>query len=92
MISDLYRRVQREGDRAVILRHLTTMAHCPLRFIPTRSIEAPMFLLDPFKKQGKDRTPYEWFEQVILGVLVFIIAIIIIYLLILSGQRFSLRN
>ena len=43
-----------------------------------------MFLLDLFKKQGKGRTPYEWFEQVILGALVFIIAIIIIYSLILS--------
>ena len=43
-----------------------------------------MFLLDLFKKQAKGRTPYEWFEQVILGVLVFIIAIIIISSLILS--------
>jgi uncharacterized membrane protein (DUF373 family) len=43
-----------------------------------------MFLLDLFKKRAKGRTPYEWFEQMILGVLVFIIAIIIIYTLILA--------
>lgn len=43
-----------------------------------------MFLLDVFRKQADGRTPYEWFEQVILGILVFIIAIIIIYSLSLS--------
>jgi uncharacterized membrane protein (DUF373 family) len=45
---------------------------------------ALMFLLDLFKKQAKGRTPYEWFEQIILGTLVFIIAIIIVYSLILA--------
>jgi uncharacterized membrane protein (DUF373 family) len=43
-----------------------------------------VFLLDVFRKQANGRTPYEWFEQVILGILVFTIAIIIIYSLILS--------
>jgi hypothetical protein len=38
-----------------------------------------VFLLDVFRKQANGRTPYEWFEQVILGILVFTIAIIIIY-------------
>ncbi len=44
-----------------------------------------MFLLDLFRKQAKGRTPYEWFEQLILGILVFIISIIIVYALILVG-------
>jgi uncharacterized membrane protein (DUF373 family) len=43
-----------------------------------------VFLLDVFRKQANGRTPYEWFEQVILGILVFTIAIIIVYSLILS--------
>jgi uncharacterized membrane protein (DUF373 family) len=43
-----------------------------------------VFLLDVFRKQANGRTPYEWFEQVILGILVFAIGIIIIYSLILS--------
>ena len=43
-----------------------------------------MFLFDLFKKQAKGRTPYEWFEQIILGVLVLIVAIIIVYSLILA--------
>jgi uncharacterized membrane protein (DUF373 family) len=43
-----------------------------------------VFLLDLFRKQANGRTPYEWFEQVILLILVFAIAIIIIYSLILS--------
>ena len=42
-----------------------------------------MFLLDVFRKQARARTPYEAFEQVILSILVFIIAIIIVYSLIL---------
>src|SRR5208282_2458408 len=44
-----------------------------------------MFLLDLFRKQAKGHTPYEWFEQIILGILVFIISIIILYALILVG-------
>ena len=52
-----------------------------------------MFLLDVFRKQANGRTPYEWFEQIILGLLVFVIALIIIYTLILSiitvGNDFS---
>jgi len=44
-----------------------------------------MFLLDLFRKQAKGRTPYEWFEQLVLGILVFIISIIIVYALILVG-------
>jgi len=43
-----------------------------------------MFLLDLFRKQAKGRTPYEWFEQIILGILVFIIAIVIVYSFILA--------
>ena len=43
-----------------------------------------MFLLDVFRKQANGRTPYEWFEKIILGLLVFVIALIIIYTLILS--------
>jgi len=42
-----------------------------------------VFLLDLFRKQARGRTPYEGFEQVILGTLVFIISIIIVYALIL---------
>ena len=38
-----------------------------------------MFLLDLFKKRAKGRTPYEWFEQIILGIMVFIISLVIIY-------------
>jgi uncharacterized membrane protein (DUF373 family) len=52
-----------------------------------------VFLLDVFRKQANGRTPYEWFEQIILGLLVFVIALIIIYTLILSimtvGNDFS---
>jgi len=43
-----------------------------------------VFLLDVFRKQADGRTPYEWFEQIILGILVFIIGMIIIYSLSLS--------
>ena len=43
-----------------------------------------MFLLDLFRKQAKGRTPYEWFEQIILGILVFIIAVVIVYSFILA--------
>ena len=43
-----------------------------------------MFLFDLFKKQAKDRTPYEWLEKTILGILVFIMAVITIYCLILA--------
>jgi uncharacterized membrane protein (DUF373 family) len=46
-------------------------------------MEISVFLLDLFRKQARGRTPYEGFEQVILGILVFIISIIIIYALIL---------
>jgi uncharacterized membrane protein (DUF373 family) len=46
--------------------------------------EGSVFLLDLFKKRAKGRTPYEWFEQTILGTLVLIIAIITIYSLILA--------
>jgi hypothetical protein len=43
-----------------------------------------MFLLDLFRKQARGRTPYEWFEQIVLGILVFVIAIVIVYCLILA--------
>ena len=43
-----------------------------------------MFLLDVFRKQAKGRTPYEWFEQIILGIMVLIISLVIVYSLILA--------
>ena len=43
-----------------------------------------MFLLDVFRKQSKGRTLYEWFEQIILGLTVFMISLVIIYSLILA--------
>ena len=43
-----------------------------------------MFLLDVFRKQTKGRTLYEWFEQIILGIVVFIISLVIVYSLILT--------
>jgi uncharacterized membrane protein (DUF373 family) len=48
-------------------------------------MEAPMFLLDLFRRRAKGHTPYEWFEQIILGILVFIISTIIVYALIMVG-------
>ena len=44
-----------------------------------------MFLLDVFRKQTKGRTLYEWFEQIILGIVVFIISLVIVYSLILAS-------
>jgi uncharacterized membrane protein (DUF373 family) len=63
------------------------MAHChsdqnELALLGQRG--SLVFLLDVFRKQADGRTPYEWFEQIILGILVFIITIIIIYSLSLS--------
>jgi uncharacterized membrane protein (DUF373 family) len=43
-----------------------------------------VLLLDVFRKQAKGRTPYEWFEQIVLGVIVFIISLVIIYSLVLA--------
>jgi uncharacterized membrane protein (DUF373 family) len=43
-----------------------------------------LFLLDVFRKQTKGRTLYEWFEQIILGLTVFMISLVIIYSLILA--------
>jgi uncharacterized membrane protein (DUF373 family) len=62
------------------------MAHCHSDQTNSRNLDKGgcVFLLDVFRKQANGRTPYEWFEQVILGILVFTIAIIIIYSLILS--------
>jgi uncharacterized membrane protein (DUF373 family) len=45
--------------------------------------EAYVLLLDVFRKRDRGRTAYEGFEQVVLGILVFIISLIIIYSLIL---------
>jgi len=42
-----------------------------------------VFLLNLFKKRAKGRTPYEWFEQIILGIMVFIISLVIIYSVVL---------
>jgi len=38
-----------------------------------------VFLLDMFRKQAKGRTAYEWFEQIILGIIVIIMSLVIIY-------------
>jgi uncharacterized membrane protein (DUF373 family) len=43
-----------------------------------------VFLLDVFRKQAKGRTIYEWFEQIVLSILVFIICLIIVYSLIIA--------
>ena len=42
-----------------------------------------MFLLDVFRKQAKGRTIYEWFEQIVLSILVLIICLVIVYSLII---------
>jgi len=42
-----------------------------------------VFLLDVFRKQAKGRTIYEWFEQIVLSVLVLIICLVIVYSLII---------
>ena len=44
-----------------------------------------MFLLDVFRKRTKGRTLYEWFEQIILGIVVFIMSLVIVYSLILAA-------
>jgi len=43
-----------------------------------------VLLLDVFRKRAKGRTPYEWFEQIILGIIVFIMSLVIIYSLVLA--------
>ena len=43
-----------------------------------------MFLLDVFRKQAKGRTIYEWFEQIVLSVIVLIICLVIVYSLIIA--------
>ena len=43
-----------------------------------------MFLLDVFRKQAKGRTIYEWFEQIVLSILVLIICLVIVYSLIIA--------
>ena len=43
-----------------------------------------MFLLDVFRKQARGRTLYEWFEQIILGIIVSIMSVVIVYSLILG--------
>ena len=43
-----------------------------------------MFLLDVFRKQARGRTLYEWFEQIILGIVVFIMSLVIVYSLVLA--------
>ena len=44
-----------------------------------------MFLLDVFRKQAKGRTLYEWFEKIILGIIVLIMSFVIVYSLILAA-------
>jgi uncharacterized membrane protein (DUF373 family) len=43
-----------------------------------------VFLLDVFRKQAKGRTIYEWFEQIVLSILVLIICLVIVYSLIIA--------
>ena len=46
-----------------------------------------MFLLDVFRKQAKGRTTYEWFEQIVLSILVLIICLVIVYSLIIVAIK-----
>jgi hypothetical protein len=41
-----------------------------------------VFLLDVFRKQARGRTLYEWFEQIVLGIIVLIMSVVIVYSLI----------
>jgi uncharacterized membrane protein (DUF373 family) len=43
-----------------------------------------VFLLDVFRKQARGRTLYEWFEQIVLGIIVLIMSVVIVYSLILG--------
>src|SRR5271167_387935 len=64
------------------------MAHCPSGpnlLAVTWPKGGSVFLLDVFRKQAKGRTLYEWFEQIVLGILVFIISLVIVYSLILTA-------
>jgi uncharacterized membrane protein (DUF373 family) len=74
-------------DQHVILHHPTIVAHCPFGanlLAVTWPKGGCVFLLDVFRKQAKGRTPYEWFEQIILGIMVLIISLVIVYSLILA--------
>lgn len=44
-----------------------------------------MFLLDVFRKQARGRTLYEWFEQIILSIIVMIMSLVIVYSLVLAA-------
>lgn len=46
-----------------------------------------MFLLDVFRRQAKGRTIYEWFEQIVLSILVLIICLVIVYSLIIVAIK-----
>ena len=46
-----------------------------------------MFVLDVFRKQAKGRTIYEWFEQIVLSILVLIICLVIVYSLIIVAIK-----
>jgi uncharacterized membrane protein (DUF373 family) len=46
-----------------------------------------VFLLDVFRKQAKGRTIYEWFEQIVLSILVLIICLVIVYSLIIAAIK-----
>jgi uncharacterized membrane protein (DUF373 family) len=65
------------------------MAHCPLESkIQSLSLGhrgGYVLLLDVFRKQAQGRTPYEWFEQTILGIIVLIMSLVIIYSLALAA-------
>jgi uncharacterized membrane protein (DUF373 family) len=44
-----------------------------------------VFLLDVFRKQARGRTLYEWFEQIILSIIVIIMSLVIVYSLVLAA-------
>src|SRR6201997_2619374 len=71
-----------------ISRDRISMAHCLLgaKIYPRHSAKGgSVLLLDVFHKQTKGRTLYEWFEQIILGIVVFIMSLVIVYSLILAA-------
>src|ERR1700751_5891296 len=69
-------------------RDRISMAHCLLgaKIYPRHSAKGgSVLLLDVFHKQTKGRTLYEWFEHIILGIVVFIMSLVIVYSLILAA-------
>jgi uncharacterized membrane protein (DUF373 family) len=62
------------------------MAQCPAGPQTVRHTlltEEHVFLVDLFRKRVGGRTPYEGFEQIVLGILVLVISVIIVYSVVL---------